>query len=212
MSPSRSKETFLLWTTHLVVSLLVLFAGEASAQVTGAGVRAGVNVSTMNNAGGRGEAPVDPQARGVVAGYLTWRLWPWLELQPEAAYSLKGAKTEESGIVAKALLDYVEVPILARITRGGAGGRRFYGTGGGAVAVLLRARTRAAFGGSTEEIDIGEDVETLDWGVVVGGGVELGAIVMDFRYTHGLRDIDADRSDEVKVRNRVVSFTAGLRF
>ena len=212
MTRSRCSETFLIWTTHLLATLLVAGAGEASAQVTGAGVRAGVNVSTMDSSGGSGEAPVDPQARGVVAGYLTWRLLPWLELQPEAAYSLKGAKTEESGIVAKALLDYLEVPILARVTRGRNGGRRFYGTGGGAVAVLLRARTRAAFGGSTEEIDISEDVETVDWGVVVGGGVELGALVLDLRYTHGLRDIDPDRSDEVKVRNRAVSFSAGLRF
>lgn len=211
MTPSRGSETFLIWTC-LVVSLLVISAGEASGQVTGAGVRAGVNVSTMNSSGGRGEAPVDPQARGVVAGYLTWRLFPWLELQPEAAYSLKGGKTDESGVAAKALLDYLEVPIVARVTRGAAGARRVYGIGGGAVAVLLRARTRAAFGGATEEIDISEDVETLDWGVVVGGGVELGAMVIDLRYTHGLRDIDADRSDQVKVRNRAASLTAGLRF
>ena len=168
-------------------------------------------MATMHTSGDDGDASAEWGFRGTVAGFFTWRAWSWLELQPEAVYSQKGAQTEEFGIAAKALLDYLEVPVLARVTRG-TGGRRYYVIGGPAIGVLLRARTRADFGGAVEEIDIKDDVETLDWSVIAGGGVEFGSIVVDARYVHGLGDIDADTTDGLTIRNRAVSFTVGLRF
>ena len=48
--------------------------------------------------------------------------------------------------------------------------------------------------------------------MVAGGGIEVGAVVIDGRYTHGLRDIDKDKSYTVKVTNRTWSLTAGFRF
>jgi hypothetical protein len=104
------------------------------------------------------------------------------------------------------------VPVLARFSKHGAGRNGYYFAGGPFVAFRLRARTRATFSGATEEIDIGEDVERLDFGLTGGGGVEIGSWVFDGRYTHGLKDIDKDKSDSVKVTSRAVSITAGFRF
>mgnify|MGYP003289963483 CR=1 FL=1 len=42
--------------------------------------------------------------------------------------------------------------------------------GGPAFGYLLRARTRADFGEATEEIDVADEVERFDFGVVVGAG------------------------------------------
>ena len=205
-------ETIGVPTAVLAASLLLLCTGAASAQITGRGLRAGLNLSTLDTSGAAGDAPVERQMRGLFAGFLTWPVTPWLELQPEAIYTMKGAKTGETGVAAKALLDYFEVPILGRVTRGASGARRFYAAAGVALGVLVRAKTRADFGRSTEEIDIRDEVETLDWGAVVGGGFELGSVVVDVRYTHGLRDIDRDAADDVKVRNRAASLSAGVRF
>ena len=194
----------------MTCACLLLCAAPSSAQ-TAVGVRGGVQMATLDTQGEEGGESADWGVRATFGGFLTWRAWAWLELQPEVVYSQKGAKTEEFGIAARALLDYLEVPVLARYTRG-AGARRYYVAGGPAIGVLLRARTRADFGGAIEEIDIKEDVETLDWSVIAGGGAEFGSIVVDARYIHGLGDIDADTSDEQRIRNRAVSLTVGFRF
>jgi hypothetical protein len=103
------------------------------------------------------------------------------------------------------------VPLLARISRRG-GRLGYYAAGGPSIAFRLRALTRTKFGDATEEIDIADQVERLDFGVAAGGGVEFGSLVVDGRYTHGLKDIDKDKSDGVKITNRAVSLTVGFRF
>jgi len=195
--------------TALVV--LLLCAGPAFAQGLEQGVRGGVNF-TNTSTSGDDSASLDWQLRGVFGGFVTWRVTSWLEFQPEVLYSLKGAKSSEFDIESKLLLDYLEVPLLARKTFGAPGGTRFYLAGGPSIGVLLRARTRADFGSSTEERDIKDDVETLDLGIVAAGGIEFGSIVVDGRYTHGFSDIDKDTSDNVKITNRAVSLTVGIKF
>lgn len=194
------------------LALCLVCAGPALAQGIGKGVRGGVNLTTTVTAGDDGGASLDWQLRPVFAGFITWRVASWLQAQPEVVYAMKGAGSDEFGISSKLLLDYVEVPLLARLSKSAFGGRSLYVVAGPSFAWLARAKTRADFGGATEELDIREDVERFDLGVAVGGGIELGSIVVDGRYTHGLSDIDKDTSDDVKVRNRAVSLTVGFRF
>ena len=198
-------------TPAIVLALAILCASSAFAQGIEKGVRGGLNVATTATSGDNGDAAPDWLLRGVVGGFIVWPVTSWLVLQPEVLYAMKGAKQEEFGLESKLLLDYVEVPVLARLSRGSPGGRTWYLVAGPSFGWLARAKARADFGGSTEEIDLTEDVERFDIGVAAGGGVELGSIVIDARYTHGLSDIDKDTSDDVKVRNRAVSLTIGFR-
>jgi hypothetical protein len=150
---------------------------------------------------------------GIVAGaFITLPLFSKLELQPEVLYSVKGAKLDLDGISDSVVVDYLEVPALVRFSRRGAGKVHYYVAGGPSAGFQLRARTRTKFAGSTEEIDISEQVERFDLGVAFGGGVEIGSIVIDGRYTLGLTDIDKDKTDGIKTTNRVISLTAGFRF
>ena len=71
---------------------------------------------------------------------------------------------------------------------------------------------RVDFGTAIEEIDVSDEVERFDVGIAMGGGVELGRLVIDGRYTLGMRDIDVDKTDGVAMKHRVISITAGLRF
>ena len=199
---------------RIIATLAVLgmvCSHSARAQGLEKGVRGGINLSTTNTTG-EGEMAPDWLLRGVVGGFVTWQAVSWMELQPEVFYSMKGAKVEESGLTAKLLLDYIDVPILARFSRGAPNARSWYVVAGPSFAYLLRARTRADFGSATEEIDVIEDVERFDLGIVAGGGLELGRIVIDGRYIHGSTDIDKDTSDDVKVTNRTVSLTVGFKF
>jgi hypothetical protein len=124
---------------------------------------------------------------------------------------MKGATLDVLGIGSTVKIDYLEVPILARV-RLGSGRRHYHVDGGVAPAVRLRARAATAFSGATEELDIADTVERVDLGVAGGGGVVVGAFSIDGRYTFGVRDIDADKSDSSRTKNRALAVTAGYRF
>lgn len=175
------------------------------------GVKGGLNIANAKIEGETGGPSLDPRY-GLVAGvFATIPLSSWLDLQPEALYAMKGGRLDLDGIKSTLALDYVEVPVLARVTRG-AGRRRYYVAGGPSFGLRVRARSRVDFGSSTEDIDVADSIERLDLGVAVGGGLEAGALVFDGRYTFGLKDVDKDKSDTVKVTNRAFSFTVGFRF
>jgi hypothetical protein len=205
-------------TTHRISAILtvttaiaLLAAAPAAAQVPGLGVKAGLNLASQNT-GDAGEDPGLQSLRAIVAGvFATLPVTSWLEVQPEALYSVKGSSFEDGGIKAKVLVDYLEVPVLARFSMGG-GRLAYYAAGGPFVAVRLRARTRTTFDSATEEIDVSDEVQRVDYGLAAGGGVEFGSLVVDGRYTHGLKDVDKDTSDRVKVTNRSISITLGFRF
>jgi hypothetical protein len=185
--------------------LIVMFASSASAQIT-YGAKAGVNFANVSFA----DEDVPSSSRiGLLAGaFATVPLTGWLSVQPEAIYTVKGASIDIFDIESDYIVDYLEVPVLARVPIQ----RRVYLAVGPSIAFRIRARNRTSFGGSTEEVNIADDVESLDIGVVGAAGLEMGRWVFDGRYTHGFSDTDADTSDNVKIRNRVFSVSAGFRF
>jgi opacity protein-like surface antigen len=199
--------------TAVMVCVLTLACGsQAFAQGWSAGIRGGLNLTDVKF-DSEGDSPSLSNRLGFVGGgFVIVPLVSWLEVQPEALYTMKGARFDEEGIDSSLWLDYVEFPVLARVSRRTSGALRYYLAAGPSLAVRVRARTRTKFGSSTEEMDISDDVERTDFGVVFGGGVEFGSLVVDARYGLGLKDIDKDRTDDVKVTNRGLSLTAGVRF
>ncbi len=192
----------------VVAAILLGGTAPALAQGFSMGAKGGVNFADVKfDKSGSTSARWFPVA-GV---FVTLPARFGVTLQPEALYSVKGASLDTGGAPTSVLIDYLEVPVLARISMT-AFGRRVYVAGGPAFGLRLRARTRSAFTGVTEEIDISDDVKRFDLGVAGGGGVEFGALVVDARYTFGLTDIDADKTDGSTARNRVLSLTAGWRF
>lgn len=192
-------------------AVALLCTQTATAQGRTLGVKGGVNLATQRNSGGDDDGPGLQSRIGLVAGlFATMPLFSKLELQPEALFTSKGARVDLDGVKASLVADYLEVPVLVRFSR--RGGFSYYLAGGPALAFLLRAHSRAEFAGATEEIDITEQVNRVDVGVAMGGGVEIGSIVIDGRYTLGLQDIDKDTSDAIKTTNRAVSLTVGFKF
>ena len=194
----------------VLAALLMLAAAPAQAQWLNIGVKGGVNVAAQQISGG-GSGPSPQQRVGVVAGVFdTLPAFSWLDVQAEALYAVKGSKITVEGITTTEEIDYLEVPVLARVKKA-AGRWKLYGGAGPSTAFRLRARTRTSFSGSTEEIDIGNQVESIDFGVGMGGGVERGRLVIDVRYTLGLSDIDKDKTDATKTKNRTIAVTVGYR-
>jgi len=189
----------------LVLSLLA--ADSASAQEMRFGVRGGVNFSTVQNEPSLGSGGYTMR-QGLVAGAFFAMPLGWVHLQPEVLYTSKGAALDLQGIDSKLVLDYLEIPVLARWRLG----QRLYVAAGPAVAWRLKAVSRTKFSGDTEEMDLGDSVKGYDVGVVGAVGARFGRFVVDGRYTHGLTDIDSDTSDETTVRNRAITISAGIGF
>ena len=195
----------------LSIAFLTVFlcATSASAQGLTTGVKGGVNVSTVDFDNPDGSLTLDWRVGVVAGGFVRFRVLSWVELQPEVLYSVKGGKREDFGVKSAVLIDYLEVPVLARVPLGGS---KYFAVAGPYTGFRMRARTRTEFAGSTEEIDIGDSIERLDFGLAVGGGVEFGAIVLDGRYSFSLSDIDKEAIEGSSAKNRVVSVTVGFRF
>lgn len=199
-------------TLAAACAFALLGAAPAFAQMPGLGIKGGINLATQRTSGdGGGDEKLKTLPAIVAGAFATFPLTSWLEFQPEVLYSVKGARAGIAGITSRVLIDYLEVPLLARVSRRG-GAMGYYIAGGPSAAFQMRARIRTKFSGSTDEIDIGDEIERVDFGAAIGGGVEIGSLVIDGRYTHGLKDIDKDKSDDVKVTNRAVTITAGYRF
>lgn len=191
----------------LTLVLTLVCAPAAQAQMS-YGLKAGVNFA---NVGIDPDEGASPSGRvGALAGVFATVPIAWgLTLQPEALYTVKGASFDFDGFESNYIADYVEVPVLARFRVL----RSAYIVAGPSMAFRLRARTRTPFGSSTEEVDLDEEVEKFDLGIVGGVGIDVGRRwLVDARYTHGLSDTDKDTSDDVKIRNRVFSLSAGFRF
>jgi hypothetical protein len=132
-------------------------------------------------------------------------------------YSQKGSKFEVEGFAEGAVeVDYLEVPILLRVGQWNASGTTFNAFVGPSLGFRVRAKARAESGGESESVDISEEIEGFDFGLVFGAGVEFGRFTLDGRYTWGLSNInerlDDDEFDTAKVTNRVISIMAGVRF
>jgi hypothetical protein len=195
----------------LIVIMSLSSVPASLAQDRGLGVKGGVVLATQQITGATGTPSLTMRVAALAGAFYTLPLGSWLGVQVEGDYVMKGAKLDTLGIKTTEQIDYFEVPVLARVRLGG-GNHHYYVAGGAAPAFRVRARASTDFSGSTEEIDIANQVERVDFGIAGGGGAVFGRWDVDARYTFGVRDIDADKTDALHTRNRALAFTAGFRF
>jgi len=184
----------------------VLGATEARAQDRG-GVRVGWNAANLS---GNDAADLDDSKtrNGLVVG--VFGVVPVNEhfaFQPEVLFSQQGAKLEDGSDEATIRLDYIQIPLLARIRLGMSPSAPVHAL----VGPSFGFRTNAEIKADDVTVDIKDDVESTDIGIVAGVAVNAGAAVIDGRYTWGLRNIDKS-GDGSDVKNRVFSLSVGFRF
>src|SRR6185436_5158641 len=106
-------------------------------------------------------------------------------LQAEGLVTVKGAKHGDATI----RLTYLEFPVLARVDLTHARGQRVHLFSGPAFGFNFDA----ASSDGTTSTDVGDEIEGVDLSWVLGGGVTLrGGLILDARYTVGLRNIRSD--------------------
>lgn len=200
-----------------VLSIIVLlFTVNTSAQIH-FGLKAGVNISNLN---GSDAGDTDSRTGFLGGAFLTYDFSNMFSIQPEAFYSMKGAKQTETyygeTITGTLKLDYIEIPVLLKLNiplEGGSTVRPSIFVGP-ALDIKVASTVEVESGGQSASADL-ENVSSTDFGLVFGGalgfdvsGHELG---FDVRYTLGLTTID-DSGSNADVKNGVISIAAYFGF
>jgi Outer membrane protein beta-barrel domain len=200
-----------------VAAVFVFVPASALAQQLG--IKAGANFASLTPE--EDEDPDTSRRLGLVAGvWIRTAPTTRFSFQAEGLFSEKGVKFDnipfdvDSVATVDIRVRYLEIPLLARIGFGDPGSTtRFFVVGGATPAFRLSARAKAEVGGEQETRDISDDIEPFDLGLAGGVGVEFGRALIEARYTHGLRHINTDdNGDEDRIKNRVFSVMAGVRF
>jgi len=188
----------------LAIALMVVLPAAAKAQMSpvSAGIKGGINSATLSS----DEDDDLKRLLGGVGGVFIGRdISPNFGLQLEGLFSMRGAGFKDVDD-AKINLQYIDVPVLARVGSPSNNGPRFFAFTGPQAS--LKVKSEIELFGVTESLD--DEVKSFDFGWVVGAGVDMQRFTLDARYTLGLMNIDDTGDDTVK--NRTFSVMLGYRF
>lgn len=178
------------------VLTLGLFSNQVKAQTVGAGIRGGVNFSHLNNA----SFGTDKYTGLMLGLYFTSPVYNNIIIfQPELLYTQKGYNigTNEFKV------SYVEIPVTLRINGVNPSGVLPFVYFGPYIAFKINADFPTGIIGFSED-----QVNTMDFGLTFGGGLDFGHIEVGVRYEAGLTEI----VDQSGAKFRVLSIVAGLGF
>jgi hypothetical protein len=157
----------------------------------------------------------------LIGGFAEYKTGEKFSLQTELNYQKKGRKTsttfEGKESIVRREVNYITIPLLAKGT--------FHDPGlgekvnlslftGPYIGFLTSAYSNMKAGNATTPIDIDNQTEKTDFGMVFGGGISYklnngGAIIAELRYQLGLVKVDKQDTD---LRNKGMGITLGYRF
>ncbi|MEX2571967.1 MAG: porin family protein [Gemmatimonadota bacterium] len=210
----------------LVISLVVILLSMPAAglaQTPSFGLRGGLNMAGF---GGSRIVSSDARAGFTFGAFVAIPMRAAVAIQPEVVFSRRGAKRAAYDYDAfpqdgdapplgvylseKTSHDYLEVPVLLKLSPSARGDFvRPILFAGPSVGFLLGAK-------EVYDTDYAEHLKSMDFGVIIGGGMELGRLSVDARYNLGLAAIDKDYEASFghvagDVKNRAFTVSAGLR-
>ena len=169
-------------------------------------------------------------------GFVRVGLTDWLAVQPELQYVQKGAtldatirstdpQTDEVEPLAEvdqtARLNYLQLPVLARLRVPGLGSFQPSVVVGPSFGVTLESETETDVdsrvdGLEDDHVTVDTDTPKTEWGAVVGGAVAYQlssgqAVTLDVRYNAGVTDVSPEEAD-LSIQNEVISVGIGYTF
>lgn len=179
-----------LCTILCLIGLMAFSVKDAVAQDTRFGLKGGITFykGTIDFAGFEESSS---SALGFTAGvYAEFPLSKYISIQPEILYNQKNIEEDDSFFDEnnQVSFSYIDVPVLLRLNIPLEGNVSPFVTAGPYVGYLLDAKDE--FDGQTE--DISEFIEDLNYGIIIGGGVQFGNFNVEVRYDIGLANIYKD--------------------
>jgi len=210
-----------------VIVLLITASAFAGSGFAGFGPRFGLNIANV-----RGDSIPDECKSKMAFNFgvfATYNINEFIGIQPEIMFTMKGSNAKyeyaaESYCTYKLNLNYIEIPILAKLTIP-LGAVRPYVLAGPEFAVDVGATYSSDFEGvwapESESGDV-EDASAMDFGLMFGCGVAFevgpGFLSLDARYDMGFLSIydrpnDAwNANDAYNEYNNCLSVNLGYAF
>ena len=102
----------------VVLAIVLVLGTFGAAKAVGgveAGVKGGVNIANQTS-NPDNQAPADSRTGLALGGFVGIPVLPNLHIQPEALFMMKGGEDSNAGTTSTYKLNYVEVPVLAKLT------------------------------------------------------------------------------------------------
>jgi hypothetical protein len=184
------------------------------------GLRAGVNIANVSLDPGLDGGNTKSARMGFLfGGIFEYAINNMIALQAQPAYCQRGYKLESTEFIPTLTgtikLDYIEVPVLVKLTFGSTEFKPYVFAGPN-IAMLLSAKSKVEMGGQSQENDFKDNVKSTDLGLDVGAGVsywlkaDMG-LYLDARYSLGLTNLSKD-SSEGTAKSGDIKICAGLLF
>ncbi|RZJ55927.1 MAG: PorT family protein [Flavobacterium sp.] len=190
----------------ILTAAAVMAFAFTNAQETKFGVKAGVNLA---NVGGDFE-DTSSKIGFHVGGFAEFKLSDKFSIQPELLFSTQGAKSdgqEEDGIAydAKLNLSYLNIPVMAKFYVA----EKFSLEAGPQIGFLLSAKSKYEAGSFSEDVDVKDAYESIDFGVNFGAGYDFTEnLSAGVRYNLGLANIaKTEDGGDFKINNSVFSLS-----
>lgn len=215
----------------ILFAAIILISGSVHAQKFG--VRAGVNFSNFLE---KDNSQTYSQNYNMNTGFhvgavVDFPLVSLLSLETGVFYSTNGYNTTSSvtifGITTttdyRLALSYLELPILAKMSYDLGKGSIFatagpyisYGIAGKSTSVISVSGSSTSNTTETDVVwgsDENSDFNPFDYGLSIGGGVQVNSFTLGVNYGLGLANVSTTEVDGYKTNNRLLSVSAGFYF
>ena len=185
--------------------LAALAFGQASAQKFNLGVEAGANFANFIGSSVSASSLTGSRLGLVGGGFLELNFGTSFAIRPELLYAQKGGKDTSNNTLQ---LDYIEVPVLVKLSLGTPG----INPGilvGPSFSFNTVAQVVNSGGGSTAI----NSVNTSDIGVIIGAEVDIEKFFVTGRYELGLTNVqNAVNGVSSNVQNGLITLMVGYSF
>lgn len=227
-------------TTILLVFLMS--AGISYGQGTEIGILAGGNFSTFSGdtnelgnqvVGQQGSSDFSRRFGGRIGGFLRFEVTDGFAVRPEVTYSQKGTRYEGSSstvlngqsvtfefdVVSR--YDYLDIPVLGEYTFQNTSAVSPYVFAGPSVGFSVssesevNATARSGGQSNSETQTEDEDIESTDFGAVIGGGISYSvgsgnSLLLDVRFNPSFTSLDPDT--DLDTQNQAITVNVGYSF
>lgn len=208
-------QIFKISTLALFFMVITLAVHGQSDRVWSIGPEVGANFSKW----GRDGDDSDYKAGLVAGGFVTYSIQDTYAFTAKVLFSQKGAAFTDDGglgddVNVKTQLNYVEIPVLARVFFNREGTVRPNVFLGPSFGFLTGAQFKIEDEDYEDIENYDDSYNTFDFGVAAGLGLNIRVgnemyFIVDARYTYGVSDIAIGSGE---VNNQAVAITAGLSF
>lgn len=195
----------------IILTVVGVFAFSfANAQETKFGAKAALNIASLT-----GDVEDSSSLVGFqIGGFAEFKISDKFAIQPELMYSAQGGKESynEKGYEVEVFtkLGYINIPIMAKYYVA----KSFSLEAGPQIGFLTSAKGEMKADGESLEVDIKDEVESVDFGLNFGAGYDFTEnITAGLRYNFGLSNVaKTDAGDDYEVKNSVFSISLGYKF